>query len=125
MMNAINKHQIVDNFLAIQNQLKLFHWQTKSYARHMAFGQTYDALGVLIDGFIEVHSGKYGRIMTSGRVEMANLNSMNLSTFMTDTENFLLGLGEIYDAKVDSDLLNVRDEMLSLVNKLKYLLTLK
>jgi hypothetical protein len=29
------------------------------------------------------------------------------------------------DSKYDSDLLNLRDEMLLLINKLKYLLTLK
>jgi hypothetical protein len=36
-----------------------------------------------------------------------------------------VGLSESYDPKMDSDLLNIRDEMLAEINKLKYLLTLK
>lgn len=38
-----------------QNQVRIYHWQTKSYARHMAFGKTYDALGDLIDSFVEIY----------------------------------------------------------------------
>ena len=32
---------------------------------------------------------------------------------------------EILDSKYDTDLLNIRDEILASINKLKYLLTLK
>ena len=51
----------VIELLQIQNQLKIFHWQTKSYARHNAFGSTYDEMSDLIDSFVETHMGKYGR----------------------------------------------------------------
>jgi hypothetical protein len=38
---------------------------------------------------------------------------------------FLFSMTEGLNSKFDTDLLNLRDEMLRLVNKLKYLLTLK
>ena len=43
----------VNLFLGVQSQLKILHWQTKQYARHMAFGSTYDELDELIDAFVE------------------------------------------------------------------------
>jgi hypothetical protein len=37
---------------------------------------------------------------------------------------FLIGLNDILDKVQDSDLLNIRDEILGSLNQLKYLLTL-
>jgi hypothetical protein len=48
-----------------------------------------------------------------------------LGAFISQTCDFLISLTETFDPQEDSDLLNLRDEMLSEVNKLKYLLTLK
>jgi len=119
-----NQH-IVDNLIQIQEQFRIFHWQTKSFARHDAFGSAYDSFSGLIDTFVEIHMGKYGRIMTGGMINLSNLSPMNLSNFLIDTETFLLGLTDKLDSKKDTDLLNIRDEMLAAVNKIKYLLTLK
>jgi hypothetical protein len=47
-------HEIASTLVAIQTQLRFFHWQTKSYARHQAYGGTYDAMDGLIDNFVEV-----------------------------------------------------------------------
>ena len=55
--------KLITNFLSIQSQLKVLHWQTKSYAEHKAFGKLYDALDGLFDTFIEVYMGKYGTIL--------------------------------------------------------------
>jgi hypothetical protein len=45
---------------------------------------------------------------------------------MNDIENYLINeLPAMLDSKEDTDLLNIRDEMLASVNKTKYLLTLK
>jgi len=37
---------------------------------------------------------------------------------------FLLSFSQLYNPETDSDLLNIRDEMLAEMNRLKYLLTL-
>jgi hypothetical protein len=45
---------------------------------------------------------------------------------MLDMENYLINeLPTMLDAKKDTDLLNIRDEILASVNQTKYLLTLK
>jgi hypothetical protein len=117
--------QYINELLQIQNQLKVFHWQTKSFARHSAYGQTYDTLAELIDTFVEVHMGKYGRFaLDNNGIELTNLSDENLAGFLNGTTNFLISMSTQLDPKMDTDLLNIRDEMLGSVNKLKYLLTL-
>ena len=105
-----------------EQQLRVYHWQTKSYARHMAYGATYEALGGLIDAFAESYMGKYGRVSIKNIpiVDMINEN---------DIEQHLAAFIRVMDAcgmacKNDPDLLNLRDEMLAQATKLKYLITL-
>ena len=63
---------IVDHLISYQQQFRILHWQTKSYARHKAYGEFYDSFGELMDEFIETHMGKYGRIKTGGKIEISH-----------------------------------------------------
>ena len=49
----MNINSNVNFFLGLSAQLKVMHWQTKGFARHKAFGETYDELGDLMDTFVE------------------------------------------------------------------------
>ena len=53
---------MIINLLTLLNQLKIYHWKTKSYAQHNAFGDVYETLDELIDTYVEVFIGKYGGI---------------------------------------------------------------
>lgn len=117
-------HEIASTLVAIQTQLKFFHWQTKSYARHQAYGGTYDAMDGLIDNFVEVLMGKYGRVPAIP-FKLYNRNEKDIMEFIDETVAYLLGLSNVLNPQVDTDLLNIRDEMLSEFNKLRYLITLK
>lgn len=120
----IRMHEVASKLVEIHNQLKFFHWQTTSYARHQAYGGTYDALTDLIDNFVEVLMGKYGRVPVLP-MKVYNRNEKDSMTFIEETIAYLLGLSTMLSPTSDTDLLNIRDEMLSEFNKLKYLLTLK
>lgn len=123
-MNIATK---VNLLLGIHTQLKVFHWQTKGYARHNAFAQTRDELDELMDQFIEEAMGKYGRFTLDD--ETNNIKLFNLSELkpveMVETicQAFVEFTNEL--DPVDTNLLNIRDEMLGLFQKLKYLLTLE
>ena len=117
---------IVTNLLTLHNQLKIHHWQTKSYAEHQALGTTYDEFTDLIDEFIETLMGKYGRVKSESgfKIELSNYEDLSTVDFVDKYIDYLIkevpkGLEE-----TDTDLLNLRDEMLGQLNKLKYLLTL-
>jgi hypothetical protein len=116
---------IADNFIRFHEQFRVLHWQTKSYARHKAYGGIFDSFTGLIDAFIECHMGKYGRITVGGSIQLSNLNDVQIKEFIAEVEEFLVQLNESCDSVRDSDLLNIRDEMLAEINKLKYLLTLE
>lgn len=117
-------HEIASKLIEIQTQLKFYHWQTTSYARHQAYGATYDALSPLIDEFVEILMGKYGRVPALP-IKVYNRNEKDCLTFIDETVATLLNLSNTFNSTDDTDLLNLRDEMLGLFNKLKYLLTLK
>lgn len=112
-------------FLKIQNQLRIFHWQTSSYAQHKAFGKAYEHLDEQIDEFVEVFMGKYGRskAATSYNIELDNLGSDYLDV-VNSFIHYLINITDDVDPVNDTDLLNIRDTMLGELNRLKYLLTL-
>ena len=48
---------LITKFLTLHNQLKVYHWQTDSYAQHQAFGGAYNEFTDLIDTFVEEFMG--------------------------------------------------------------------
>lgn len=120
------KEEIVLTFVELQQQLRILHWQTKSYAKHNAYGKTYDELSDLIDEFVEICMGKHGRFeLSNGTIELFDIKNMSLQDFIDSAVEFLISLSNEFSAEIDTDLLNIRDEMLGQFNKLKYLLTLE
>lgn len=123
-MNLATK---VNLFLGIHTQLKIFHWQTKGYARHNAFTQTRDTLDELMDQFVEEAMGKYGRFTLDDEtdtIKLFNLSELKPSEMIETICQSFIQLTDELDP-VDTNLLNIRDEMLGLFQKLKYLLTLE
>jgi hypothetical protein len=114
-------------FLTIQAQFKILHWQTQSYAKHKAYGEIYEALDGLIDTFMEVYMGKYGRpqLTECDEIKISNLGEIKVDDFLNTIIEFLCSFNEFFQEPKDSDLLNIRDEMMAEVNKLKYLITLR
>ena len=118
---------MITELLSLQNQLRIFHWQTKSYAQHQAFGLTYESLDDHIDTFVEVFSGKYSHISSKEySIVLHGLTSDEAILEFVDgkIEYLVKGIPKILK-DTDTDLLNIRDEMLADLNKLKYLLSLK
>jgi DNA-binding ferritin-like protein len=123
-MNLSSK---VNLFLGLQAQMKINHWQTKGYARHVAFGAFYEKMDGLIDNFLESAMGKYGRFNlnnTEKTIELKNLSELDIKNLIATLRTALVDLKNDLDES-DTDLLNLRDEMIGEVNKLGYLLTLE
>jgi DNA-binding ferritin-like protein len=117
----------VNFLLGLQTQIKINHWQTKGYARHNAFGGFYDSLSDLIDTFIESAMGKYGRFTLDEEtktIQLNNLSELNMNGMISTVREALVQMSEQFDA-TDTDLMNIRDEILGELNKLSYLLTLE
>ena len=63
-------------FLHLRNQLKLYHWQTHVYARHIATDKVLEKLDNSIDSFVEVYSGKYGRSKVADKNAIITLHNL-------------------------------------------------
>jgi hypothetical protein len=118
---------IMIRLIQAKQQYQIFHWQTNSYSEHKAFDSIYDSLGDLVDKFMEVYMGKYGRIILSDdfSFNLKNYNQDNPITFTNEFIQFLSNDIPYSLEEKDTDLFNIRDEMLGNLNQLKYLLTLK
>lgn len=112
--------------LTLQTQIKVWHWQTESHAEHTAFGDTYNTLDGLIDEFIEVFQGKYARIKAKSGflIKLKNYDG-NVVSFIDENIKYLVEIDTELEEGFNSELLNIRDEIVASLQKLKYLLTLK
>ena len=113
--------------MELQNQTKINHWQTKSYARHKAFDELYEELSDLNDRFAEAAMGKYGRFTLENEdktINIVNLGELDLKEMLQTSKDALVQWTNEFD-KTDTDLMNIRDEILGLLNKITYLLTLE
>lgn len=117
---------IQTTMLQMQKQYQIFHWQTTSFSQHKSFGNIYESLDESIDTFIETYMGKYGRVISASKfnLEMSNYSDLNFLNATNSYIEFLINLTNMLDTARDTDLLNIRDEILGNLNRLKYLLTL-
>ena len=113
---------LICHFLQILNQLRILHWQTESYARHIAYETAYNNLSGLIDTFIESYQGKNKKIKIISQIELMNIDG-DVNAFISDNISFLTDDLPIDDR--DVGLLALRDEMVTELDMLRYRLTLK
>jgi len=113
-------------FFTMRDQIKLYHWQTVSYARHKATDEVIERLDKNIDRFVEVYIGKYGRPkMRTLTYKLEQLTDKKASAYVHECIKVLQGvLVKGLTAEKDSDLFTIRDEMLADLDQLVYLFTL-
>jgi hypothetical protein len=125
------QREITVKFLEILLMIKLFHWKTTSFATHKATDELYASLNLNIDSFIEVLLGKSGYrtdLLSNKNIALIDLNSQEqLKSKIDSIKGYLVGLdsNKALSTMSNSDLFNIRDEILSDLNKFLYLLTFK
>jgi DNA-binding ferritin-like protein len=120
-------------FLEMLLMVKLYHWKTHSYATHKATDELYESLNSNIDKFIEVLLGKTGSridLMHHNNIHLIDLDSQEkLKSKVEKFKSYLVGLDNNKalhsDNMTNSDLFNIRDEIMGDMNKFLYLLTFK
>ena len=117
--------QLISTFLEFQNQVKIYHWSTDKYARHVATDTLFNNLGKNIDKFIETYQGsrsKKLKISEKCTLTLVHINDSNMLEYLKEFAKWLSNdLAKLLDQKYDTDLLNIRDEILSDINKTIYL----
>jgi hypothetical protein len=115
-------------FMQLRDQIKLYHWQTRVYARHIATDNVLEKLDKSIDEYVEVYIGKYGRPKMTGKnatIAVHNLSEAGAVRLIGAAVKYLHGPLTRTLKPVDTDLMNIRDEIVADLNQLLYLFTLK
>ena len=115
---------LVTELLTIRNQVKLYHWQTGSFARHKATDDLTAALDTNIDAFVESFMGRYGRPKVTGSIKLHNFTEEAARKFVAKKTEYLTKVLPKEIGKDDTDLLNLRDTILGDLTKVLYLFTL-
>jgi DNA-binding ferritin-like protein len=120
------KRDFVRHCLEMLNTVKLYHWFTHSYPEHKATDELYSNINDHMDKFVEVLLGKDGsrinQIERTSYLIPDPQNTNEIKKKVEDFKNFLINL-PLHDAR-DTDLANIRDEILADMNQFLYLLTL-
>ena len=125
-----SENEIVLKFIQMLNIIKIYHWKTLSYPQHKATDELYESFNGRMDEFVETMLGKTGkRFNLSSTRSIPFYDYTNVAKFKQCIESFKLYLVNMSNASYfknpeNSDLLNIRDEILGDLNKFTYLLTL-
>lgn len=111
-------------FLQLRTTIKLYHWQTKVYARHIATDTILEKIDENIDAFVELYIGKYGRPkMSKKTILLQNITDAAASRLLKNAIHYLQTFTKSLHPS-DYDLLTIRDEMMQNISQLQYLFTL-
>jgi hypothetical protein len=118
-------------FFEILLMIKLFHWKTHSYPAHKATDELYTSFNGNMDKFIEILLGKTGsriHLMNQKQIRLVDVeNQEKLKLKIESFKSYLVNLNKnpAINSMSNSDLLNIRDEILGNMNQFLYLLTFK
>ena len=134
--------EIISQIIQTRDRLQLFHWKTKSFAKHKASDELIQNLTANMDRFVETYLGSHPvedknfLINTSIRLETCDDKQITgclygLLDYLRDLSEetrvkttLLRGFSKKSTKVVNTDLLNIRDEMMSDIHKTLYLFTL-
>lgn len=117
--------------LRLRTQAKVFHWQTRRYSDHKTLDWLVERLAELTDRWVEAFQGRdNGRVSFScGSLRLRNLDDEEMTSGqVTQTVQYarasLVSRQKQYFAS-ESPLSNLIDEIVSVLDKTLYLLSLR
>jgi hypothetical protein len=105
----------------------LYHWQTRVYARHIATDKILEELDTAIDSFVEIYFGKYGRNKLTGKnstLTLHNITEAGAVKLLQSAVKYMQNTLTKSLKEGDTDLLNLRDEIIGQLHQLLYLFSL-
>ena len=95
----------------------IHHLTTDSYSQHVALGEFYDGIDDLTDRFIEAYQGKKSKIIFAEKALFLGENGLALVQYVCDS---IESYRKMPGFPQDSELQNIVDELMDLVDSTKY-----
>lgn len=109
----------------VSNQVKYWHWQTFSHPEHEVLGELYSDWNDVSDRFIETYAGRERRPAGSGTVQYMDYVSKEYAVQYLRTVVSTLESPDIAALASAMDTANILADMVGIVNRKIYLLTMK
>ena len=122
-----SKPAVVQMCFEMLHAIKLFHWNTHSYAQHKATDELHEKMSANVDKFVEIMLGKDPERLRRLDRKIRLINSRNTRDFkerIYEYREYFISMTKCLDSRMDSDLLSLRDDILADLNQFLYLLTL-
>lgn len=103
---------------------RIFHWQTRSYASHKAIDEFLTKLFGKTDEIVEMFQGMQNKRLRFSKKNLryVNVSKQKLIRLMTSVSKRLQKLDNV-SMEIGSAILNVRDEIVGLIQQTQYLLS--
>lgn len=101
--------------------LKTYHWQTHSYAEHMATDRIHGELSALTDKFVEAWMGRRDFRLPAAMTLRVQCYA-SPAAFLAQMRRYRVGLERL---RLEPELANVRDELVAALDTLFYLSRLR
>jgi hypothetical protein len=108
--------------------IKMMHWQTMLLGEHKATDELFLGMLPILDQIVETAAGKYGRPHSSNwQIPVCNYESPeHTAAFVEEMAHcYSTKCKSLFDPQNDAEILNTLDTLIELINKSRYLLTLK
>jgi hypothetical protein len=114
------------SILQTMAQNKMLHWGTTSYAQHKTFCDFMEEFDALGDSLIESIMGKFGRPLTGGAsIEVLDYNQVDVIAYFDNLyEYYTAAIDQFQPKEQNEEIVNILAEIIALIDKAKYLLTL-
>ena len=114
--------QLIQFTFSLLNQVKLFHWATRSYATHQALGDLHDILSESFDDLVECYIGSTGKSL--GTFEVTSKSTSDIKQIVPRLKEAAQVMRRMRGDIKLSELQNKIDELLGSLDKTNYLLSL-
>ncbi len=128
MSDAKTVGSIVQIFLQVKIMLEIYHWNTYSYSRHKASDKLLSKLSKKMDIFVESIQGSRGVRLDIGFNSVVNLEQLTDDRIVIILRQFREWLTKTLPNVIlprETDLLNIRDDIVSDLDQGLFLFTLK
>jgi hypothetical protein len=109
--------ELVERVFTTRNLVHFAHWNTKSYASHMALGELYDGIVDEVDDIVETYQGEFG-LVDGFCTEEAKACDDIISCIKGDADWLKANRSQI--AKGSTVIENMLDSLSGLYNKVLY-----
>lgn len=123
-MYTMDETKVMEYFLELLGQIKLFHWATLSYPKHKALDHLHDSLSELVDEFVEVYIGRFKKqpVKQATLTLKAHTDPSKMIKYLEDERDTLRKMHASFQKT--TELQTILDDMMKAVNQTLYLLHL-